>query len=59
MMAEDTRLGIPVTISSDPRHAFSGDSLASFGAGPYFSAWPDPVGLQPQAIPRSWSSSAI
>jgi beta-glucosidase len=44
-MAENTRLGIPITISSDPRHAFSGDSLASFGAGPYFSAWPDPVGL--------------
>ena len=44
-LAESTRLGIPVTISSDPRHAYSGDSLASFGAGSYFSSWPDPVGL--------------
>src|SRR2546423_1355586 len=43
-LAEQTRLGIPVTISSDPRHAVSGDSLASFGAGG-FSAWPDAVGL--------------
>ena len=43
-LAEGTRLGIPISISSDPRHAFSGDSLASFGAGA-FSSWPDPVGL--------------
>jgi beta-glucosidase len=43
-LAEETRLGIPVTVSSDPRHAISGDSLASFGAGA-FSAWPDRVGL--------------
>src|SRR5690349_19492109 len=25
-LAENTSLGIPITISSDPRHAFSGDS---------------------------------
>ena len=29
-LAEDTRLGIPVTISSDPRHAFSDNPATSF-----------------------------
>jgi beta-glucosidase len=50
-MAEGTRLGIPITISSDPRHAFSGESLASFGAGA-FSAWPDPIGLSATGDPK-------
>jgi beta-glucosidase len=43
-LAESTRLGIPVTISSDPRHAFSNNPLASFLAG-HFSQWPEPIGL--------------
>ena len=43
-LAESTRLGIPVTISSDPRHAFSNNPLASMMAGP-FSQWPEPIGL--------------
>jgi beta-glucosidase len=43
-LAEDTRLGIPVTISSDPRHAFSSNPAASFSAGG-FSQWPEPTGL--------------
>jgi beta-glucosidase len=43
-LAESTRLGIPVTISSDPRHAFSNNPAASLMAG-YFSRWPEPVGL--------------
>jgi len=43
-VAEDTRLGIPVTISSDPRHAFSNNPAASFLAGA-FSQWPEPIGL--------------
>ena len=43
-LAEGTRLGIPVTISSDPRHAFSSNPLASMMAGP-FSQWPEPLGL--------------
>jgi beta-glucosidase len=42
--AESTRLGIPVTISSDPRHAFSNNPLASLMAGS-FSQWPEPIGL--------------
>lgn len=43
-LAEGTRLGIPVTISSDPRHAFSNNPLASMMSGS-FSQWPEPIGL--------------
>jgi beta-glucosidase len=43
-LAERTRLGIPVTISSDPRHAFSSNPAASMMAGK-FSQWPEPLGL--------------
>ncbi len=42
--AEHTRLGIPVSISSDPRHAFT----RNFAAGTTtsgFSQWPEPIGL--------------
>lgn len=44
-MAERTRLGIPVTISTDPRHGVQEDV---FGASIYtagFSHWPEPLGL--------------
>jgi beta-glucosidase len=45
-LAESTRLGIPVTIGSDPRHSYgvSDNPVASFLAGD-FSAWPEPIGL--------------
>jgi len=43
-MAECTRLGIPVTISSDPRHAFDSNP-ASGQATSYLSQWPEPIGL--------------
>jgi beta-glucosidase len=43
-LAEQTRLGIPVTISSDPRHAFSNNPAANLYAG-RFSLWPEPIGL--------------
>ena len=43
-LAERTRLGIPVTISTDPRHAYSHNPGASFTAG-HFSQWPEPIGL--------------
>lgn len=43
-LAESTRLGIPVTISSDPRHAFSDNPATSFLAGA-FSQWPEQLGL--------------
>lgn len=42
--AARTRLGIPVTLSTDPRHAFTDNPGASFTAGP-FSAWPESLGL--------------
>jgi beta-glucosidase len=43
-LAERTRLGIPVTISSDPRHALSPNPLTSMMTGK-FSRWPEPIGL--------------
>jgi beta-glucosidase len=43
-LAAGTRLGIPVTISTDPRHAFSDNPLAALLAGP-FSQWPEQLGL--------------
>jgi len=43
-LAEQTRLGIPVTISTDPRHAFSQNPLASMTAGS-FSQFPEQTGL--------------
>jgi beta-glucosidase len=42
--AEATRLGIPITISSDPRHGL-GNNPATSMAGSGFSKWPDPIGL--------------
>ena len=42
--AEATRLGIPITISSDPRHGL-GNNPATSMAGIGFSKWPDPIGL--------------
>lgn len=42
--AEATRLGIPVTISTDPRHAFT-DNLAAALSTPAFSQWPESLGL--------------
>jgi beta-glucosidase len=42
--AENTRLGIPITISSDPRHAFTENPLTGFASGA-FSQWPEPIGL--------------
>ena len=43
-MAEATRLGIPVTFSSDPRHAFTRNALLGNVTGA-FSQWPEPIGL--------------
>ncbi len=43
-LAASTRLGIPVTISSDPRHSFSDNPATSLFAGA-FSLWPEPIGL--------------
>ena len=43
-LAAKTPHGIPVTVSTDPRHAFVDNVGASFTAGP-FSQWPDGLGL--------------
>lgn len=43
-LAEQTRLGIPVTISTDPRHAFTNNPLANLTAGS-FSQFPEQTGL--------------
>jgi beta-glucosidase-like glycosyl hydrolase len=43
-LAEQTPHGIPVTISSDPRHAYLENAGVSFAAD-IFSRWPEPLGL--------------
>jgi beta-glucosidase len=43
-IAEQAPHGIPVTISSDPRHGFIENAGASFAAKA-FSQWPEPLGL--------------
>ncbi|MFK4759614.1 glycoside hydrolase family 3 protein [Microbacterium sp. ZW T5_45] len=43
-LAASTRLGIPVSLSTDPRHSFTDNPGATFHAGP-FSQWPEPLGL--------------
>jgi beta-glucosidase len=43
-LAEDTRLGIPVTISTDPRNHFQFTAGASVTSGG-FSQWPEATGL--------------
>jgi beta-glucosidase len=43
-LAESTRLGIPVTISSDPRHHFE-NVLGATMQDRAFSLWPEPLGF--------------
>lgn len=43
-LAAKTRLGIPVTISTDPRNHFVENMGTAFNAGS-FSQWPEPLGL--------------
>lgn len=43
-LAEKTRLGIPVTLMSNPRNHFTANVLASMSAGD-FSLWPEPMGF--------------
>jgi beta-glucosidase len=44
-LAERSRLGIPVTISSDPRNGFRHDPNATSVRAGAFSQWPEPIGL--------------
>lgn len=43
-LAASTRLGIPVTLSTDPRHSFTDNPGTAMLSGP-FSQWPEPLGL--------------
>ena len=43
-LAEGTRLGIPITLSTDPRHSFSNNPATNFKAEGY-STWPESLGL--------------
>ena len=43
-IAESSRWGVPVTISSDPRHHFQ-EVLGASVEGSTFSKWPDPLGF--------------
>lgn len=43
-LALSTRLGIPITLSSDPRHAFTENIGTGFAANA-FSQWPESLGL--------------
>lgn len=43
-LAVSTRLGIPVTLSSDPRHHFTNNPAIGWRGGP-FSQWPEPLGF--------------
>jgi beta-glucosidase len=43
-LALNTRLGIPITLSSDPRHAFTNNVGTGFEASA-FSQWPESLGL--------------
>jgi beta-glucosidase len=43
-LARETPLGIPITISSDPRHAFDRNP-ATGAAAQHFSLWPEAIGF--------------
>ena len=43
-LAASTPLGIPITVSTDPRHHFTDNPGTAFSAGA-FSQWPEPLGL--------------
>lgn len=43
-LAANTRLGIPITLSSDPRHAFT-ESVGSSARAGSLSQWPESLGL--------------
>lgn len=50
-LAEATRLGIPFTLSSDPRHG-TGANPVGTASGSTFSTWPDPLGLAAAGDPE-------
>jgi beta-glucosidase len=50
-LAADTRLGIPVTLSTDPRHHFT-DNPATAALAGAFSTWPEIIGLAALRSPQ-------
>jgi beta-glucosidase len=59
-LARATRLGIPVTISSDPRHGFE-ENLAAAWSATGFSQWPEPIGfgaLRDESVVREFGDIA-
>lgn len=44
VVINETPLGIPVTISTDPQHGWTQDGVAS-NTGTVFSKWPEPMGI--------------
>lgn len=50
-LAAQTPHGIPVTISTDPRHGYVENAGASFAAT-FMSQWPEPIGLGALASPQ-------
>ena len=43
-IGEKSRLGIPITIASDPRHGVP-NTIGPYAYSPFFSSWPSPLGL--------------
>jgi beta-glucosidase len=43
--AERTRLGIPITLSTDPRHSLRDSDMATSVRTEGFSLWPEPIGF--------------
>ncbi|WP_406250275.1 glycoside hydrolase family 3 protein [Microbacterium sp. M] len=59
-LARSTRLGIPITISTDPRNSYSDNPLAGLLAGS-FSVWPEALGLaaiRDEAVVREFADIA-
>ncbi|KAI6784441.1 periplasmic beta-glucosidase/beta-xylosidase [Emericellopsis cladophorae] len=48
---DNTTLGIPITISTDPQHGWTQDSVAS-NTGMSFSRWPEPMGIVAMRSPQ-------
>lgn len=60
-LAETTRLGIPVTISTDPRNHFVNDPNATSVAAGSFSQWPETLGfaaIGDEAVTREFGDIA-
>jgi beta-glucosidase len=59
-LAEGTRLGIPVSLSTDPRHGLSGNIITSAAAGS-FSQWCEPIGfaaIDDEAVTEQFANMA-